>query len=119
MDLKAPLAKYREVVGVPVSRDEVRRSIDAILEAGVDHEFRTTCVKPLLATRDLLEMGREIVGAKRYRLQAFVNHGVLNAGFGDTAVSFCEKELQTAARRITQATNIDCRVRIPGEIRGR
>ena len=114
MDLKAPLARYREVIGVLFSRDAVRRSIDAILEAGVDHEFRTTCVKPLLTRADLLEMGPDIKSAGSTYCSPF-NRRVLDAGFGDIAAPYRIEELLAEARQIVQVTATDCLMRTPAK----
>lgn len=72
MDIKAPLAKYPQVVHYPVDTVAIQRSIQLIMTAGIDYEFRTTVVPALLSPSDLREIGRLLSGAKRYILQTFV-----------------------------------------------
>jgi pyruvate formate lyase activating enzyme len=42
MDIKAPLASYERLAGVPVQTQDIQQSISLVLESGVSHEFRTT-----------------------------------------------------------------------------
>lgn len=73
MDVKAPLDdRYERVVGTGVDLIKVRESIDVIRGSGVDHEFRTTVVPGLLGREDILEIAKELEGARRYVLQQFV-----------------------------------------------
>lgn len=80
MDIKAPLDfknqnskiknKYSELVGVKVDLKKIKKSIDLIKNSGIDYEFRTT-VAPLLTKEDILEIAKELKGAKSYALQVF------------------------------------------------
>lgn len=72
MDIKAPLAKYPDIVRVKVDTNKIRKSISMIMQSGVDYEFRTTVVKSQLSYSDFEEIGQLIKGAKRYYLQKFV-----------------------------------------------
>lgn len=72
MDIKAPLAKYPDIVRVKVDTNKIRKSISMIMQSGVDYEFRTTVVKSQLSYSDFEEIGQHIKGAKRYYLQKFV-----------------------------------------------
>ncbi len=69
MDIKAPLEKYAMVSGVDLPIDPIKESVALLLEGRVDYEFRTTVDRTLLNESDLLEIGREIRGARRYYLQ--------------------------------------------------
>lgn len=70
MDVKAPLAKYREIAGACTPLLSVRRSVESIKKSGADYEFRTT-VAPGLSENDLEEIAHEIGPAKRWFLQLF------------------------------------------------
>ncbi|MCM8900108.1 anaerobic ribonucleoside-triphosphate reductase activating protein [Caldicoprobacter algeriensis] len=70
MDIKAPFEKYNEICGVEVDITSIQQSIEIIMNAGCDYEFRTTFV-PNLNKDDILEIARTIRGAKRYVLQQF------------------------------------------------
>lgn len=82
MDIKAPLDAdhYSRVVEVPVDIDDIRRSIQLILESGVWYEFRTTLLPTLHTPGDVAlirQQLKQIAGAPLIRplkLQAFKPH---------------------------------------------
>jgi pyruvate formate lyase activating enzyme len=69
MDIKAPLEGYSRVSGVDVPVENIKASIQLLMRGGVDYEFRTTVDRELLDEEDLLKIGEEIRGAKRFYLQ--------------------------------------------------
>jgi pyruvate formate lyase activating enzyme len=69
MDIKAPLEKYAQVSGVELPVEPIKESIALLLEGRVDYEFRTTVDRGLLDEDDLLAIGQDIRGARRYYLQ--------------------------------------------------
>ena len=73
MDVKAPLSKYSLITGGDVRMDQIRSSIHLIMSKAPDYEFRTTVVEDQLDFADILELGADIKGAKRYYLQKFVS----------------------------------------------
>lgn len=81
MDIKAPLAKYTEIVTRPVDREAIKKSIEILKTSGIEYEFRTTIVKSMISIDDLEQIGKEINGAKVYYLQKFVPSKVLNPQF--------------------------------------
>ena len=81
MDIKAPLEKYRDVVKVNVDPDKIKRSIDLMMNSGIDYELRTTVVKSLLNKNDLRKIGELIQGARLYVLQKFVPSKLLDPKF--------------------------------------
>lgn len=82
MDIKNSPEKYSMTAGVPVCMDKIKKSIDILISSGIDHEFRTTVVKPLHEKDDFQKIGELIRGAKRYYLQQFLDSGDL---IGDPA----------------------------------
>jgi len=50
----------------------IRRSIDLIMNSGIDYEFRTTVMKPYLLPKDFEGIGNLIKGAKKFYIQNFV-----------------------------------------------
>ena len=72
MDIKAPIKKYSEIVNVDVKTDNILRSINLIINSGIDYEFRTTVIKTQLSFDDFEKIGQMIKGAKQYYLQKFV-----------------------------------------------
>ena len=71
MDIKSSPDKYAQAAGVAVDLKRIRQSIDLLLQAGIDSEFRTTVVPGLVDAGDVREIVRLISGAKRYYLQSF------------------------------------------------
>ena len=69
MDIKAPLEKYAQVSGVALDVEPIKESIALLLEGRIEYEFRTTVDRELLDEEDLLAIGQEIRGVRRYYLQ--------------------------------------------------
>lgn len=63
MDIKAPIERYEEVVGVKINKEDILRSIKLITESGIPHEFRTTLVPGLHTKEDVAKMGEMIKSA--------------------------------------------------------
>ncbi|MBI5524432.1 MAG: anaerobic ribonucleoside-triphosphate reductase activating protein [Desulfarculus sp.] len=72
MDLKAPLndLAYRRAAGCSVDLDHLRRSIDFLINSGVEHEFRSTIWPAWHGPRELQDMAMAIEGAQAWTLQA-------------------------------------------------
>ncbi|HDI02890.1 MAG TPA: anaerobic ribonucleoside-triphosphate reductase activating protein [Candidatus Aenigmarchaeota archaeon] len=81
MDVKAPLEKYREVVRAEVNEEKIKSSIEIIMHAGIEYEFRTTVVKSLLSKEDILKIGMLINGARLYVLQKFIPSKLVDPKF--------------------------------------
>lgn len=73
MDIKAPLEeeKYCQVVESKVAIEDIRESINLLMNSVVEHEFRTTVVPVLLSARDIMKIARSLHGAQTYVLQQF------------------------------------------------
>ena len=72
MDIKTPLYKYGLLTSQKNCAQNIRESIAAILGARVDHQFRTTLVRPFTEEEDFPEMAALIKGAQSYQLQRFI-----------------------------------------------
>ena len=82
MDIKNSRDKYATTVGLPSFPETVERSIDIIMEKAPDYEFRTTVVRELHETQDIVSIAERIKNAKRYFLQSYVDSGdILCDGF--------------------------------------
>ena len=81
MDLKDALPYRRELVGVDIPAAVIRRSIRAIRESGVKHEFRSTILPEFHDMGTLRAMGGEIEGAQKWSLQMFRSGKTLNEEF--------------------------------------
>jgi pyruvate formate lyase activating enzyme len=78
MDVKARLDEgvYSDLAGVSLngSMDDIKRTIQIIIDSGVDHEFRTTVVPGVHSKEDVEQISRSIANANCYRLQKFQPH---------------------------------------------
>ncbi len=81
LDIKAPLEKYQEITHSNVNPSEIKKSIELIMESGLNYEFRTTIVKSQLSKEDIVKIGKLINGARLYVLQKFVASKVLDPNF--------------------------------------
>jgi len=73
MDVKAPFKKYEDLAGKKVDSKTIKKSIKILMESGIDYEFKTTFIPDLLKKEDILEIAKELKGAKNYFLQQFKN----------------------------------------------
>ena len=71
MDIKAPLNKYSSIINKDIDTDKIEKSIEIIMQSGIDYEFRTTVLKSQISREDFNEIGKLIKGAKKYYLQKF------------------------------------------------
>lgn len=78
MDIKAPLDKYSEITRVNCDISKIKKSINLIMNSGVDYEFRTTVLKSQLTYDDFSAIGEMINGAEKYYLQKFVPSKILD-----------------------------------------
>ena len=75
MDIKNSFTSYEKTSGVPLKLEKIKESIEYIMSCGVDYEFRTTIIDEYHSEDDFKEIATMIKGAKKYRLQKFVDHG--------------------------------------------
>jgi pyruvate formate lyase activating enzyme len=71
MDVKAPLEKYSQVVGIDVPLGLIERSVQVIRDCAPAYEFRTTVVPGLVSRDDVVAIGRWLEGSSSYFLQQF------------------------------------------------
>lgn len=78
MDIKNSLNSYFKTIGIKYNKaieDNIKQSINFLMENHVDYEFRTTLVDELHTKEDIEEMGKLIKGCKRMFLQKFTDRG--------------------------------------------
>jgi pyruvate formate lyase activating enzyme len=81
MDLKTLPHLYSPIITRAMDPRTLLESVRLILASPLDHEFRTTCAKPLVDETILQHLARTISGARRYALQVFREPGVLSPDF--------------------------------------
>jgi pyruvate formate lyase activating enzyme len=97
MDIKAPLDRYGEVARARVSGEDIQRSVDIIMNSGVEYEFRTTVAPRLFGKGDMERIGKWLKGAERFFVQGFRPGVTLDRAFREEA-TFSEEELEDLAR---------------------
>ena len=79
MDVKNTLGKYNITCGSNnVNTDNIKRSIDFIINAGIDYEFRTTVLKDYHTEADMERLSETLSGCKAYYLQKFIKSDRVN-----------------------------------------
>lgn len=82
MDIKNCREKYDISAGTDSYTDSVFESIEYIMSYGIPYEFRTTVVKELHTSEDILNIAKSIKGANGYFLQTFEDSGeLIGSGF--------------------------------------
>ena len=71
MDIKAPIGRYKEIIGVEVDTEKIFKSVELIRNSDIDYEFRTTLIKGFHSLKDILQICQIIKGNKKYVLQNF------------------------------------------------
>lgn len=74
MDIKNSFDKYNvTIASFNIDLNKIKDSINIIMSSGIDYEFRTTIIKEFHDTNDIKEIAKMIKGAKRYRLQKYID----------------------------------------------
>ncbi len=81
MDVKTAPEHYPQFIQKNCDTDAIRSSIRLIKASGLSHEFRTTCIRPLIDKRIMESICGLIQGADRYVLQRFQLTHVLDPDF--------------------------------------
>jgi pyruvate formate lyase activating enzyme len=81
MDLKTDPRLYATYIAQNWDTDPILSSVGLIMNSGIDYEFRTTCVKPIITRQTIRNIARLIQGAKFYALQRFRSDVVLHPEF--------------------------------------
>lgn len=73
MDLKSTYDQYDTISGISgIDTKNIERSIELILNSGIDYEFRTTVLKDFHSYEDVLEIGSYLKNAKRFIIQQYM-----------------------------------------------
>lgn len=81
MDLKTDPLQYATYIQSNCDVSAILSSIDIIMNSAIYHEFRTTCVKPIVTAGTIEHISRLIEGARVYALQRFHKSTVLHPEF--------------------------------------
>jgi pyruvate formate lyase activating enzyme len=81
MDVKTHPLLYRHHLKSQCDPAAFLESIRMIIDSGIDHEFRTTCVHPIVSPGIIDAIARLIAGARRFVLQRFRHSEILRPDF--------------------------------------
>lgn len=71
MDIKNSPGRYEETTCVPISVDEIKRSVQLLMNGRIPYEFRTTLCKELHDEAAVSEIGMWLKGCRAYYLQPY------------------------------------------------
>jgi pyruvate formate lyase activating enzyme len=112
MDIKHRLdsfEKYKEITGGVLTREmfeNIKKSVKILISGKVDYELRTTIMKEFHKKEDILEICKEIQGAKVYYLQNYQKNHTIS---GKTFTPFEEKEIEEIVKEGLKFVNIKYR----------
>jgi pyruvate formate lyase activating enzyme len=101
--------KYKEITGWVLTKEmfeNIKNSVKILLSGKVDYEFRTTIMKEFHKKEDILEICKEIQGAKIYYLQNYQKNHTIS---GKTFTPFEEKEIEEIVKEGQKFVNIKYR----------
>jgi pyruvate formate lyase activating enzyme len=81
MDIKTAPFDYATLASSGFDPKSIQESIRIIMESGIDYEFRTTCIKPLVDENVVRNISELIEGSMLYALQRFRGNKVLKPEF--------------------------------------
>lgn len=99
--------KWYEITGRRLTKkmfEEIKKSIQYLIRGEKDYEFRTTLVKEFHTKEDIIEICKEIKGAKVYYLQNFEEKNYTLSGKKFTP--FLEEEIKEIIEEGKKYTNI-------------
>ncbi len=102
MDIKAVSNKYSKVINKKIDFDKILESIKLINKSNIKHEFRTTIMKGIHNTNDIVEINKLISNSTLY-LQ---NFEYTDSVKGKNIKSFSEDELLEMKKELKEYPNI-------------
>jgi pyruvate formate lyase activating enzyme len=111
MDIKTDPQRYEGCITSGLDCSALLASLQLIMESGLDYEFRTTCVKPLVTPGAIESIARLIQGCRRYALQPFRKNVILHPEFFNGVDPACSFEEMSQLKRIAEPWVQTCMVR--------
>jgi len=112
MDIKQRLddfKKYKEITGGILTEEmfeNIKESLKTLISGKIDYQLRTTIMKEFYKKEDILEICKEIQGAKIYYLQNYQKNNTIS---GKIFTPFEEKEIEEIVREGQRFTNVKFR----------
>ena len=99
MDVKNSRSKYSQTCGANINIDDIQKSMGILASSGIEYEFRTTVVRELHSTEDIIEIAEWISNAPKYFLQSFKDSGdILSCGLSSYSDNEMREILETARK---------------------
>ncbi len=111
MDVKTAPDRYVPLLATDINPESIRKSIEIILASGLPHEFRTTCIKPIVDEAAFHVIAGLVDGAALYALQVPRAENVLDPSFFSRHQWMVSDDELHAFRRILSGAVDDCIVR--------
>jgi pyruvate formate lyase activating enzyme len=105
MDIKTSPEMYTKAAGLKADPGKIKKSLNYIMNCGIDYEFRTTAVPGLVTEEDFLKIGHLIEGAPLYIIQQFENEITLEPSFGKIK-PYTEKKIEEFAQLMSRFAGI-------------
>lgn len=87
MDIKSSLKEYPKIVDSFVNLETIKKSIELIMNSGIDYEFRTTIIDEFHNNEVIKDIAQLISGAKKYRLQLYIDtDNCISHGFHEVSL---------------------------------
>ena len=99
VDRKASLARYSQLVGVPLDPAIIVRASRLIMEATDAYEFRTTVIRELHSPEEVLQIAHELSGARRLILQRFRSDVTLDPAL-QKATAYSDEEMESLCQSV-------------------
>ncbi len=97
MDIKNSFKKYNQTTNSHVDLEKIQDSIKIIRKEGkkenIDYEFRMTVLPEFHSENDLLEIGKNLNGSKKFVIQSFIPQNTLDKNFEDKE-SFSKEKIE-------------------------
>ena len=111
MDLKTDPVLYRSFIKPDWRPDSIVDSIALIMDCGVDYEFRTTCVKPIVTAHTIENILHLSAGARLYALQRFRSGVVLHPEFFKNGQCEYSADEMLELKALAEQTVAECIIR--------
>ena len=98
MDIKNVLSEYKDVTGVKVLEEKIKKSIKILKNSNIDHEFRTTIIKNIHDIDKILKICSYVKDEKMYLQNFEQSENVLDKDLE----SFSKEELINIEKQIKE-----------------
>jgi pyruvate formate lyase activating enzyme len=99
MDRKASLARYSPLAGVPIDPAAIIRTSQLVMDATDAYEFRTTVIREFHPAEEVVQIAKELQGARRLILQRFKPEVTLDPAL-QKATAYTDEEMESLCQSV-------------------